>query len=278
MADVENYQADSQDSKIGGHPVDQASAYVQVGKMQIERNNFEEAALLFQKASLIYSNNNLPLNEAHALNKLGACQVMSGQPSDALATLNQAMGCLVDNTDPQLEASIQGNFGLAYGAMQNHQQAFKAHKAVLERSEDLGDDALRLNALINLADCRLQEGNYRSAQGFALVGFDLAKYLHPHPGSMILLNLLGMISSRLGDLRSAADYHQQAYQAALTFDDLQQQAIALANLGLALEGLTEMEKAAQAMERARQIFSDLNSDHIKKTQRDLARIRKSLDA
>jgi len=147
---------------------------------------------------------------------------------------------------------------------------------VLETAEDLQDQSMQLNALINLADSNLQNKNFQSALGFALVAFDIAKSLESLPSQVLIYDLLGMISSRQQDLRSAVDYHQQAYLIAKSLGDLQRQGIALANQGLALEGLTELSEAFQVLEQAQEIFTLLKSDYLKKTNKDLERIKTSL--
>lgn len=253
-----------------------AAACTKAGQVFLTRNHYSEAAHYYQEASRIYDDEGQADLYARSLNHLGVCMIMSGQAEDALECLDRAQDSLGPDPDTALKAAIQGNRGLAYSALQDYKHAFQAQKSVLEAAESLGDDRLRLSALINLADTSLQEKNYHPAQGFALVALDLAQELQPHPGLMIIYDLLGMISSRLGDLRSAAEYHQQAYHSACEGGDLLRQGIALANQGLALEGLTELEGAAVLLEKAQEIFSLLNSTYQEKTQHDLERIRNSL--
>jgi tetratricopeptide (TPR) repeat protein len=264
------------EAEQSGDLLGKAAACTQAGKVFLKRNHYTEAAHYYQEAIRIYADQGRIDLQVRALNHLGVCLIMAGQPADALEYLSQALNGFDAEQDPTLHAAVQGNLGLAYSALQDHSHAFQAHKIVMETAEILGDDPLRLNALINLADSSLQENKFRSAQGFALVALDLAKELQPHPGIMIIYDLLGMISSRLGDLRSAVEYHQQAYLAACEFGDFHRQGIALANQGLALEGLTEMEQAAAVLEQAEEIFALLNSDYRHKTHRDLERIRTSL--
>ncbi|NOQ39541.1 MAG: tetratricopeptide repeat protein, partial [Anaerolineales bacterium] len=178
--------------------------------------------------------------------------------------------------DLTLRAAAGGNLGLAYSSLGDYTKAIKAHKAVLETAEGLQDQSMQLNALINLADSNLQNKNFQPALGFALVAFDIAKSLESLPSLVLIYDLLGMISSRQQDLKSAVDYHQQAYLTAKSLGDLQRQGIALANQGLALEGLTELNKALQVIEQAQEIFTMLKSDYLEKTSKDLERIKTAL--
>ena len=92
---------------------------------------------------------------------------------------------------------------------------------------------------------------------------------------MIIYDLLGMISSRQGDLKTALEYHQQSLDSAQENGDLLRQGIALANQALAQEGLTEMDRAFKLMSQAQDIFILLNSDYQEKTSKDLERIQSS---
>ncbi len=90
---------------------------------------------------------------------------------------------------------------------------------------------------------------------------------------MIIYDLLGMISSRQGNLQTALGYHQKSLEYAQENGDILRQGIALANQALAQEGLTELDQAFRLMTQAQDIFTLLNSDYQEKTRKDLARIQ-----
>lgn len=252
------------------------TACTQAGQIFLERNLYPEAGGYYREASRHFAAANDYQQQSRALNHLGICLVMEDEPRSALEVLQEALDLIEPDQDWSLRAAIQGNLGLAYSALKDHTNAIKAHKSVLKTAEAAGDDPLRLKALINLSDSNLQNKNYRSSLGFALVALDLAKSLQSEPSLVILYDLLGMISSRQGNLKEATEYHQQSYQAALELGDLLRQGIALANKGLALEGLTEMEAALEAMSQAETLFKLLNSSYLDKTQRDMERVRKAM--
>ena len=276
MPDIEQVLKVIQDALEEGDLLKAGTACTNTGQIFLERNLYPEAAHYYQEASEHYKSANEIKMQARALNHLGICFVMEQEPQSALDVLKGALVLLESSPDWSLTAAINGNLGLAYSALGDHQNAIKAHKSVMEAALDGGDDPLRLNALINLADSNLQNKNYRSALGFGLVAQDLAKELNSQPSLVIIYDLLGMISSRQGDLRAAVEYHQQSFQAAQGVGDLLRQGIALANQGLALEGLTEMEKALDVMSQAEELFSLLNSSYAEKTRRDLERVRNSM--
>ena len=192
----------------------------------------------------------------------------------ALEELSAAKRCLKNEDHPTLKAAIEGNLGLTYSELKDYQNAAKSHKFVLETAEKIKDPSLKLNALINLADSNLLDKKYQPALGFALVALDLAKSRASKPSLVIIYDLLGMISSRQGDLKTALDYHQQSFEAAKENGDILRQGIALANQALAQEGLTELDQALQLMSQAQDIFILLNSGYQEKTSKDLVRIQK----
>ncbi len=276
MAKLETILADIRDAIVRSDFLAAGNACSSAGQILLERNLYPEAAKYYREASSHFASVGEFILQARSLNHLGICLVMGDDPSSAIIILDEALALLDPSPDISLMAAIQGNIGLAHSALGDYQNAIKSHKSVLEAAEESGDDTLRLNALINLADSNLLDKNYQSAQGFALVGMDLAREVGSRPGLVIINDLLGMISSHQGNLKLAVEYHQGSFQYAQEIGDLLRQGIALANKGLALEGLTDMEGALEALSLAEEMFRILNSDYLEKTRRDLMRIRKSM--
>ena len=274
MANIDEILAELEDSELSGDYLRTAEACSAAGKIFLERNIYPESSFYFKKAANFFSKTGAAIRQAKTLNQLGVCLVMSGQTEQALEELAAAKRCLKGEDHPTLIAAIEGNLGLAYSELKEYKNAVKSHKFVLETAEKIGDPALKLNALINLADSNLQDKKYQPALGFALVALDLAKAQGSKPSLVIIYDLLGMISSRQGDLKTALEYHQQSFEAAHENGDLLRQGIALANQALAQEGLTEIDQAFQLMSQAQDIFILLNSDYQKKTSKDLLRIQK----
>jgi tetratricopeptide (TPR) repeat protein len=275
MSNLEKIITEIHDAESSGNSLRAAEGCSQAGKVFLERNIYPQAAHYFKAAAGYYSKTKDIIKQAKSLNQLGICLVMTGQIDEALAELGAAKACLKEEHHPTLHAAIEGNIGLAYSELKEYKNAAKSHKFVLETAEKIADPSLKLNALINLADCNLQDKKYQPALGFALVALDLARAQNSQPSLVIIYDLLGMISSRQGDLKTALVYHQNSYQAAQENGDLVRQGISLANQALAQEGLTELDQAHQLMSQAQEIFILLNSDYQEKTRKDLRRIQKS---
>jgi tetratricopeptide (TPR) repeat protein len=275
MPNLENIIAQIQGAEEKGDPDLAAESCSIAGKIYLERNIYPEASLYFQKAADYFSQTGNLLQQAQALNQLAVCLVMSGKSNQALSELSRAKKILTDGKHPALQAAIEGNTGLAFSNLKDHSNAAKSHKSVLETARKIKDSSLELNALINLADSNLQDKKYQPAQGFALVALDLAKSLDSKSSLVIIYDLLGMISARQSDLKTALAYHRLSHETAQEIGDLLRQGIALANQALALEGLTEIDQAYQLMIEAQEIFILLNSDYQEKTKQDLSRILQS---
>ena len=275
MSNLEKILTELQDAELAGNHLFAAEASSAAGKIFLERNIYPEAANYFRKAASLFSETGKAIRQANMLNQLGVCLIMSAQEEQALEELAAAKSCLTDEDHPALAAAIEGNLGLAFSGLKDYKNAARHHKSVFETAEKINDPQLKLNSLINLADSNLQDKNYQPAQGFALVALDLAKTLDSKPSLMIIYDLLGMISSRQGDLKTALEYHQQSFKSAQENGDLLRQGIALANQALAQEGLTELDLAFKLMSQAQDTFILLNSDYQEKTSKDLERIQSS---
>ena len=275
MPNLEQIITQIEEAALKGDQLLAAESCSKAGKIYLERNIYPEASLYFQKAADLFSQSGDLVQQAQVLNQLGVCLVMAGQANQALRELSTAKKCLIKGRHPALLAAIEGNIGLANSELGNYESAAKSHKSVLETARKIKDPILELNALINLADSNLQDKKYQPAQGFALVALDLAKTHDSQASLVIIYDLLGMISARQADLKTALDYHRLAYEKAQEIGDLLRQGIALANQALALEGLTELDQAYQLLVEAQDIFILLNSDYQLKIKKDLSRILQS---
>ncbi|MFO8037301.1 MAG: tetratricopeptide repeat protein [Anaerolineales bacterium] len=267
-----------QEAQESGDESKQAQAHAKLGKYFLSRNNYREASQHYQKSSQIYTELCMNRHLIRVLNHLGVCKTMLGHPGEAIEDLQRALN-LQEEGEPNkhLQSAILGNLGLAYSRLSDYTKALKYHRSAFDLSEELQDPQLQLQAQINLADVLLHAGHADQAHNTALKALALAEEIDAKRSMISTLDLLGMISTRQGDLRTAIDYHAQAAQAAEEQGDLHRQGIALANKALALEGLTELQEAQKTMQKAQEIFTTLQSNYRKKTQQDLQRIKKGLE-
>jgi len=265
-----------QNGQYRGDPAAEARARVRLGKVLLARQQPEQAREHYQRAVELFSGCGQDLGAARAANHLAACLIMADRPEEALAVLVPLAEGLNPRDYPHLWAASVGNLGLAHTKLNDYTKAGSCHKRVLEHAEQDGNQNLRLQAQIHLADCYLQEGRLRQAQGFALVAQDLARRLDSLQELAVTHDLLGMISARRGDHREALRRYRRSGELAEHTGDRHQQALALANQALSLEALTELETARELLVQARGIFQGLDSPHLEKIDRDLDRIRLSL--
>ncbi len=254
-----------------------AQAHAKLGKYFLSRNNYREAAQHYQGSSQIYTKLAMDRHLVRVLNHLGVCQMMQNQPEVAIQVLQRALNLQEEEGGKHLQSAILGNLGLAYSRVGDYTKAEIHHKSALDLGHKLQDPQLQIQAQINLADVYLQSGQTDQAHRFALQALEGAIEIGAKHSRISALDLLGMISTRQGDLRTAIDYHTQAAHATQEMGDLHRQAIALANKALSQEGLTELQNAQRSMQKAHDIFTTLQSNYRKKTQKDLQRIKKGLE-
>ena len=253
-----------------------AEIYLSAARICLENNLHHQACEIFQTASDLFSQAGRLERQVYALNELAVALIAAGRGLQALETINRALQILKNIPNTALISALTGNQGLAHASAGDYQKAAKCHKKVFESAEQAGNKKLKLNALINLAECNLLDGHLQPALGFALVGQDVAAELGSKTSAIMIYDLLGKITARQGNLKKALEYHQSSYQLALEQNDLQRQAVALANQALALEGLTKLDQAYQKMKQAQEIFSMINSEYRGKTSQDLTRIAGAL--
>lgn len=255
----------------------QAQAHASLGKRYLTRNNYREAGRHYQQAVELYRSLDKEEHLARALNHLGVCRMMVEEKKAAIDLFQQALQLEKGAPHPRLRAAILGNLGLVHTSLNDYAKAESAHRKVLALAEKIHDPRLELQAHINLSDLTFQSGQYPEASALAREALDRARELGETAPQIALLDLLGRLSSRQGDVRRAVELHDQAAQKAMALGDLQRQAIALANKALALERLTEMDQAYQAMQKAQAIFQSVGSTYQEKTHKDLQRIKKGLE-
>ena len=151
MTNLEKVLLDLQEALQADDYLAAGDACSTAGQIFLERNLYQDAAHYYKEASNHYCASGESKLQSKALNHLGICQIMVKDPAEALVNLEGALTLLEGSPDSTLQVAIQGNIGLAYSALKDHENAIKAHKTVLESAEEKGDEGLRLNALINLA-------------------------------------------------------------------------------------------------------------------------------
>lgn len=257
-------------------PLAAAAAHRRAGKALLAQSRYQQAEEQYGSAAACFKELGQREPLARTLTHQAVCCLFLGEQERALPLLTRAERLAAELELEDLQAAAAGNLGLAYALDNDYTKAVKEHKRVLEYGEKLEDDQLRLHAQINLADCYLQDGRPRQAQGFALVAHDLAQNTNARSALVKIYHLLGMISAHQSDHRQAVEYHQQASQLAAELGDLQQQGLSLANQALSLEALTDIPQAVKRLTSAREILRTINSTYLEKIDRDLKRMKRSL--
>ncbi len=253
-----------------------ALEHTETGKEYLSQHQYRKALPHYQQARDIFQSLQKHRHTERARLHLAVCWMMTGRVQDALDILRAVDQASRELEDKALEGAAAGNLGLAYQNLKDYTNSIEQQKRALEIGRALQDQAMQLQAQIHLAECYLQEGRCRQAQGFGLVAQDLARQLGDLSSLGIIKDLLGRISACGGDLRGAVNYHQEAIEIASKLGDLPHQAAALANLALAKEGLTELKEAADALDQAISLFQLTDSRSLDRALKNRARIKRAL--
>ncbi len=267
-----------EEARQRGDRAAQGNLHLRIGDSWMARGNWPAAQEAYQQAAALLSGEEQPRALCAALLHLGAVEAMTGNPHAAVAHLQDALPLAESLGDRGLQARIYGNLGIAYAAGQDYAHAIEFHHEAMDIAIEIGDKALEVQAQINLADGYYQSGSYTQALGFALVALDAVRAQKMPAAEVMTLEILGMIYARKLNMRKAAEYHQQAADLAARLGDVERQGMALANKALALEALTELETARDAMQEAQALLRQVGSGYLAKTEKDLQRVLAALSS
>lgn len=246
------------------------------GRSNFQGRRYTAASRDYGAAARLYQQERRTVLAARSRIHQAACFLMVNDPDRALEILGEAESVIASLDDPQLRAALAGNRGLARAAQGEYQQAAACHKQVLEIGEGLGDDSLRLQAQIHLADSYLGEGRTRQALGFALVARDLAQTLDRPAPLVKVHNLLGLITARRENHQSALEHLRTAQSLAQKTGSLPELALSLANQALSQEALTNNQRAVELMTRALDLMKQTQTGDQNQARRDLDRMKSGL--
>lgn len=178
---------------------------------QYYRYNYD-SALYFGNQSLAYANRYArPRMLANSLNTIGAIYQAMGEAEKALQYLQQALSISEANGIGTLSGNVLINLGVIHHERSDHARAlYYLQKAYAIKSR-LQDTTGIMQALSNMADVWMDQGNADSALHYNLQALRL---LDQHPeermGRSITLLHLGEIYSLRGDRVTARSYLEQS--------------------------------------------------------------------
>lgn len=172
--------------------------------------------------------------------------------STALFAEHQARPFLGNGFDPRLPlgviASIRGDFA----------ETARLGESILKESQARGEIWNEQFSYYLLTRAAILQGEFKTAQSYALKTYQLAKRNQEHWFLAYCLNELGIVASALGDHKTARGYFQASFQLRKTFDDPEGMAVALNHLGDIALLESDFQGAKHSYQQSQDIYQEIN--------------------
>ncbi|TNE52220.1 MAG: tetratricopeptide repeat protein [Deltaproteobacteria bacterium] len=221
---------------IAGQPDKAREGYVQAAKKARQRNAFDEAIRLYQKAL------SLEANTAHdtirLLHTLGEVYTHTGDTTQALDHFRLITNIARQHNLQDEEAKSLYHEAVTLAQIGQFEQAHRVFKKVLAIYQRQGDIPQQGKILGNLANIAHEQGNPQQAQEMFHEALELLRQSGDRRREGIVLGNLANVFHSQGKLREASAYFEQALAIHREQKNSVSEALTLANLGLTktLEG------------------------------------------
>jgi len=240
-----------------GDRLDEANAINDLGAVQRLTGDYRGAIEVQERALGIYRDLGDRLGQANALSNLGAVRYLTGDYQGAIEVQEQALGIYRDLGDRLGQANALSNLGAVRYLTGDYQGAIEVQEQALGIYRDLGDRLGQANALSNLGAVRRLTGDYRGGADALEQALAISRDLGSRLGQANALSNLGAVRRLTGDYRGGADALEEALAISRDLGSRLGQANALSNLGAVRRLTGDYRGGADALEQALGIYRDL---------------------
>ncbi|MEV6557505.1 tetratricopeptide repeat protein [Nocardia sp. NPDC051756] len=233
-----------------GDPLRRANARTNLGILQWQTGNYDQATDLLQQALNLYREKNFRFGEATTLRNLGNVHWQTGNYDQATEFLYQALNLFQENDSRFGEANTLANLGGVCRDNGDYEQAADLLQQALNLFRETGSPFGEANALTNLGGVRRDNGDYEQAAHLLQQALTLFQEIGHPLGEGKALSFLGSVRRETGDYRQAADLFLRA---ATLFHEIGHrigESNALVNLGLVRRDTGHHEQAIDLIQQA----------------------------
>jgi CHAT domain-containing protein/Flp pilus assembly protein TadD len=181
--------------------------------------------------------------QADRLLEQGTQQYRTGQPTEAIATLQQVLTLYQALADQPKIVKTLRNLGNAYYVMTNYSQAIAYYQQSLELARKNGDRAGEAAALGNLGVIAINLGETAKATTYYQQALLLYRETKDRQGEGQTIGNLAQLAYNRGDYPGAIAAYEQAIAIAREITDRQLEANSLGSLGVVYYSLSDYAKA-----------------------------------
>ncbi|MFC9438201.1 ATP-binding protein [Nocardia sp. NPDC057030] len=240
-----------------GNRLGQANALTNLGTLQWQTGNYDQAADLLRQARTLYRENGYPIGEADALANLGGFHRYAGDLGQAADLLRQARTLYHENDYPLGEAGTLIRLGGLLRDNGDPRQAADLIQQALALFRATGSALGEADALGFLGSVRRETGDYREAGDlFRQATTRFREFGHRRSEARWIGNL-GLVCRDTGDYEQAAEVIQQALALFQDIGHRLGEAINLNNLATVYQRTRNHEQAAELSRQALIFFRDI---------------------
>lgn len=216
----------------------------------IQSGNFRQAANFLQQA--------LTFGKTVArLNNIGAVHTYLRDYENALLAFNQALELAEKVGDLRRQISLWNNIGAVYWLQGNYDQALSCLKRASTIAEQTRDPFRLTSVHLTLGLIYVGMGEFEKAEHHFNELLRISRQIGDRLNEVGALVRLGNVQGRQKRWNEAIKLLEEAAEIAAKSDHLPNRALALLNLGVALEGKGELEAALKAHMEALKIWQEI---------------------
>jgi predicted ATPase/DNA-binding CsgD family transcriptional regulator len=185
------------------------------------------------------------------LGRIGKASYHAGQ-AQALLDAHQLLPPPGIGTDPRL------GLGLSAATRGDYREALAQHQQAYDQSVRQGHTSNRLFACYGLADAALALDDLDTTVHYARQGVALSLAQEENWLRAYLLNQLGSVALRRGELQAAKGYYEESYAIRERFNDPEGMGLALNHLGEIYLQQAEMGAASECFSRSLSLYRETN--------------------
>lgn len=183
--------------------------------------------------------------EADRLLEQGIRQWQTGQVSQAMTSLQQALTLFEQLNDTKQQAKTIRNLGTVYYLLANYQQAIAHYQRSLALARQIGNGEAEASALNNLGAVSAGLGNYQKANDYYQQALPIYRRVGDRLGEGQVLGNLAEVAYGLSQPTQAIDYGNQAIAIAREVKDVRLEANTIGLVGIVYDKLSDYAKARE---------------------------------
>ena len=213
--------------------------------------------------------------ELQTLNNLGALYLSLRNPEQALDYLQRAKPLAVKRNDRGMLSTIAINTGYALSSLGRHDEAATSYRQALQVARELGDERSESIALVNLSDDALQRKAWTEAADYARAALVLAQKRKDRTNEAIANANIGLALAGQGLIRQGLQQLQLAQEQLQALADIATEELVQAEIARISEQAGLFAEAVTALKRQLAIRERLYSEA---RQRAVTELQERFDA